>query len=490
MSNLLKFSIAPAVEATEAPPIPRAQAWGREYLLSPTYGDLLDLSQGVPKNAPHPSVLEALAGSSSDPLSARYGPILGELALREAYAEEIRVQYQLPSSSSTSTSQSTKDTAKLVPGSSSNQDGSTQSPEAEVSKGKGTVNFDDISITTGCNMAFLVLIMALCPSGNSSVMIPLPSYFNQMMVFSLQGVEPIYIPGDFTNGFKPDIQAARNYLSTVNEEGKPKMIVLVSPNNPTGAVYRHEELKEWYDLAKKHGMALVLDETYRDFVEDEQGGRGVPHRLFEEEDWRETLVCLGSFSKGYRIPGHRLGSIIASPALLKHVTTISDCMQICAPRPPQIALSPLLPSLRSDLEESSKALSHRRHLFVDVVNKVQGWKVTSIGGYFAYVSFPKEYIHASANVGLKRKRLGSEDISLILAKKFGVVTLPGSFFMPDFKDDEIWEKDVLKGGEGLREDIWLRFAVANVGDEVILKLGPRLEEMNKLMGIGELSKTE
>lgn len=107
------------------------------------------------------------------------------------------------------------------------------------------------------------------------------------------------------------------------------MIVLVSPSNPTGTVYTNEEIKQWYDLAREYKVALVLDETYRDFVEGESRERGLPHRLFEEPDWRSTLVSLGSFSKGYRIPGHRLGSIIASPELLRHITTICDCMQVC-----------------------------------------------------------------------------------------------------------------------------------------------------------------
>jgi hypothetical protein len=64
------------------------------------------------------------------------------------------------------------------------------------------------------------------------------------------------------------------------------------------------------------------------------------------------------------------------------------------------------------------------------------------------VSFPEEYIHASASIGLKRKKLGSEDVGKILAEKFGVQTLPGGFFMPDV------EKGVL--GEGLDSDRWIR----------------------------------
>ncbi|WVQ73868.1 hypothetical protein IAR50_003449 [Cryptococcus sp. DSM 104548] len=452
----LNFQIASHVEATAPPPIPKAQAWGSQYPSSEST-PLLDLSQGVPRSAPHSSVLDSLKQASSDPQAARYGPILGEPSLRAALALETRVLYRLP------------------------EDGEQ-------------VQADDIGIVTGCNMAFLSLLMTLCPPGKSEVLLPLPAYFNQAMSLSLQDVKPVYVPCDPDNKFKASFNKAREYLEGIkNEEGierQVRMIVLVSPNNPTGTVYTHQDIKEWYELAKEHRVALVLDETYRDFVEDEEdmGKRGQPHALFEEPDWRGTLVSLGSFSKGYRIPGHRLGTITASPELLKHVATVCDCMQICAPRPPQLALAPLLPSLRPDLLSSSAQLAHRRRLFHSTVDAVPGWSVIASGGFFAYAQFPQEYIHASSVLGLKRKRLGSEDVARILATKCGVVTLPGSFFMPSVGDDEAWEEVV--GGERVREDRWLRFAVANVGDEVVVSLGPRLRQMNKLMGVMDEEQIE
>ncbi|CAD6574667.1 MAG: hypothetical protein TREMPRED_001194, partial [Tremellales sp. Tagirdzhanova-0007] len=254
----LNYSMASAVAETEAPPIPKAQAWGETYASSSlsTSRPLLDLSQGVPLAAPHPTVLEAISRTSSDPASARYGPIMGESSLRSALAEEIRLNYRL-------------DHKQVVA--------------------------DDVCITTGCNMAFLTLLMAVCPPG-SAVLLPLPSYFNHTMSLSLQSLKPVYIPCQPDSTFTPSLDAARAYLSDPKGE-PPRMITLVTPNNPTGAVYEPEELKRWYDLAKEFKVALVVDETYRDFVEgsgDEAGGW--PHRLFEEEDWRGTLVSLGSFS--------------------------------------------------------------------------------------------------------------------------------------------------------------------------------------------------
>lgn len=78
------------------------------------------------------------------------------------------------------------------------------------------------------------------------------------------------------------------------------MIVLVTPSNPTGAIYTPKELREWYDLAKEFGVALVLDETYRDFVDPRpEEEREAPHDLFEIQGWQDTLISIGSMSSAY-----------------------------------------------------------------------------------------------------------------------------------------------------------------------------------------------
>lgn len=90
----------------------------------------------------------------------------------------------------------------------------------------------------------------------------------------------------------PSIASAREILSS-DSKVKARGIVLVSPNNPTGAVYTPEALREWYALAQEYGIPLILDETYRDFA------GGVPHNLFAEPDWRDTLISIGSFSSEF-----------------------------------------------------------------------------------------------------------------------------------------------------------------------------------------------
>jgi aspartate/methionine/tyrosine aminotransferase len=117
----LRYALSPAVTGTAAPCIPQAKAWGAQYAAGTLpAGPLLDLSQGVPGEPPHASVLSALSKVAGDPEAAKYGAILGEPDMRAALATELRELYKLAD-------------ADLKP--------------------------EDVGITTGCNMAFLILLM-------------------------------------------------------------------------------------------------------------------------------------------------------------------------------------------------------------------------------------------------------------------------------------------------------------------------------------------
>ncbi|BEI80221.1 hypothetical protein CcaverHIS002_0107500 [Cutaneotrichosporon cavernicola] len=438
----LRYALSPAVTGTAAPCIPQAKAWGATYAAGQqAAGPLLDLSQGVPGEPPHATVLDALSKVAGSHGAAKYGAILGEPDMRAALATQLRHQYQL-------------------------NDGHLQA--------------QDVGITTGCNMAFLILLMCLCPPNESSILLPLPSYFNHAMSLSLQSITPAYLPCDPAHNFFPSLEAARAILTTPSTK-KPRAIVLVTPNNPTGSTYTPDVLAEWLALARQHNIPLVLDETYRDFA-----STGAPHELFKDPQWRESLITLGSFSKGYRIPGHRLGSITAHPDFLQQVATVADCMQICPPRAPQLALAPLLPSLTEDMVRYAAALRKRLTDFGAAVACVPGWRVLSSGGFYAYVEFPEAYTSEkgrkalAAALGKEMTRVGSGDVGQALATRCGVLTLPGCFFMPEL-DDPIWAS--VRGGDAMHEDRWIRFAVANVSDDTIAGLADRLRALNTVMGM-------
>jgi aspartate/methionine/tyrosine aminotransferase len=121
-------------------------------------------------------------------------------------------------------------------------------------------------------------------------------------------------------------------------------------------------------------------------------------------------------------------------------------------------LASVAAELRSDLDESASALVKRLDLFRSIIDRLPGWQVASMGGFYAYVEFPSAYItQASLDSTGQKGKIGSEDVARYLAEELGVVCLPGSFFMPDLKDEKVWTEIEAAGGGELRSDRWLRY---------------------------------
>ncbi|KAG8704069.1 hypothetical protein FRC08_002476 [Ceratobasidium sp. 394] len=362
------FKLSNAVKTTNPPPIPIASQWASAYKGTQSE-PLINLSQGVPGSQPHSSVAQHLSQVVKDGDSAAYGDIFGDLNMRRALAEEMKYVY--------------------------GKEGRTVDVEVQ-----------DVALTAGCNAAFMAAVMAIADRGDE-VILPVPWYFNQQMTLHMLGIGVIPLPVSIEEGFIPTVERAEALVTP-----RTRALVLVSPNNPTGVIYPPTLIRSFLDLACRHSIALILDETYRDFVTP-----GPPHGLFAQANWRSNLVHLFSFSKSYCVPGHRLGAIVGGTAVLENIAKVLDCMQICPARPLQIALAPLLPSLRSDLATQSAELSARHDVFRQMLlqSPSSGWKIGSAGAYFALVKHPFKGVHAV-------------EVCRRLAEQCGVVVSP-SFFL-------------------------------------------------------------
>ncbi|KAF8199285.1 pyridoxal phosphate-dependent transferase [Mycena galopus ATCC 62051] len=396
----LSFKLSRGVLNTVTPPIPLAYAWAAKYRRS--HGPLLDMSQGVPGVPPQPALQHALALASSSLSSFGYCPSEGELVLRQAMADEMRIVYG--------------ETTQITP--------------------------DDISLTSGCNLAFVATIMTLADAGDE-VILPVPWYFNHQMTLSMLNITTVPLKTRPEAGFTPSVAECKALITP-----KTRAVVLTTPNNPTGATYSPDLIAEFSRLAHDHGIALIIDETYRDFITTKLP----PHSLFSESSWRSHFIHLFSFSKSYGIPGHRLGLVVASPTFQKALGTILDSLQICAPRPIQLAIAPILVSLRPGVIATALALETRRELFR--THLPTGWTVGSIGGYFAFVRHPFP-------------GHGSTEVCQRLAEELGIVLLPAAFF-----------------GAALdkSDDRWIRFSVANCDDDRIREVCARLTKCGAAFG--------
>lgn len=387
----------PVISSLSLPPIPAVKAWAQSY--DGTLGPLIDLSQAVPGYPPHDDMLHLLGKAASNKDYAGYGAIEGVDSLREAYAKHVSGLYQ------------------------------------------AAISASNVQITAGCNQAFIAAVMALAGAGDT-VMLSNPLYFNHETSLSMLGIKLEMMPCHAQNRFVPDPAELKTRL----HKGV-KALALVTPNNPTGAVYSPEVLREIYDICRDNGTWLIVDETYRDFLEDAQAS---PHQLFDEADWNGNLIQLYSFSKSFCIPGHRLGAIIAAEDVIYEIAKIMDNLQICAPQPPQAAVAQAIEPLTEWRNENRREIARRADALRAAIAQMDGWEAISIGAYFAFVRHP----FTAAAKG-REKGIESVAVSEKLAKSCGVITIPGVYF-----------------GEGQQD--FLRFAFANVDVETIAMLPERV----------------
>lgn len=375
---------SPAALATQSPPVMEARRWLAETPLPPGL-PLLNLSQAAPVQPPPEGLRQALAQAVlHDPATHLYSPVLGNGALRAALARRTSALYG------------------------------------------GQVRADQVALTAGCNQAFCTVIGALCSPGDG-VILPTPWYFNHQMWLTLNGIAAQALPTGAD--LLPDPDRARALIGP-----RTRAIALVSPNNPGGVEYPPALIAAFAGVCARAGIALILDETYRDFL----GADGPPHSLFADPDWDEVLISLYSFSKAYRLTGHRVGAILAAPAFLAQVEKILDTVTICVSGPAQAAALWGLENLGDWLAAERLEVLRRRDAMVAGFQRLGGWELRGCGAYFAYARHP----FPEGSVAVARRLLAQQ----------GVLMLPGTMFRP------------LGDAEGERE---MRIAFANASVEEI-----------------------
>lgn len=368
----------PNIRSTDAPPVMEARRWieGKRF---PDDKPLINLSQAAPVAPPPEPMRDAMAEMIRlVPETHLYGPVLGVPKLREAIAEHWPKIYG------------------------------------------GRIEPSQVAVTAGCNEAFAAAVATLA-GPEDEVLLPTPWYFNHKMWLDMSGVHAIPLPTD--DSLAPDPEVARGLITE-----RTRAIALVTPNNPGGVEYSPECLKAFLALARETGIALIVDETYRDFHSSEQA----PHSLFRDPNWDDTLIHLYSFSKAYRLAGHRVGALLASPRRLAEVEKFLDTVTICPPQLGQFAALWGMENLGDWLAGERREILARRRAMVTGMNRLRGWRCLGAGAYFAYVEHPFD--------------IPSPELAKLLVDKAHVLVLPGTMFRP--ADDPA----------GIRE---LRFAFAN-----------------------------
>ena len=362
----MRFTVNSHVERVIFPPIVEIKrlVMGDKAPCGKTY---IDLCQAVPDYPPAPELIEHLQKCLSDPETALYTSDEGRLDVRRAVCRRYGRSYGV----------------SLAP--------------------------DNICLTVGASQAFWLAMVTLCTAGDE-VIVQVPYYFDYDMALEMMGIKRVYAPFQETTGGLPDVETIERLITP-----RTRAILLISPSNPTGMVIPPDLLDCLFELAERHGIALVLDETYSDFIAD--GTR--PHGLFARENWGNHFVHIMSFGKTYAITGYRAGALVGSDAFLHQSLKAHDTMAICQPAPTQAALLFGLDHLDAWVAANRRMMERRHDRFrAEFQRPGNPFRLVASGAFFAWIKHP--FPEATGWT-----------VARDLIEKAGLITLPGEIFGPD-----------------------------------------------------------
>jgi aspartate/methionine/tyrosine aminotransferase len=264
----------------------------------PIVGDLvrstpgtISLGQGVVAYGPPREAIDALAGVSDDPKTHQYGAVEGTIALRQAIAAKLRAENGIV----------VDDSTRIV-------------------------------VSAGGNMAFFNAVLAVADVGYE-ILLQTPYYFNHEMAIGMAGCRATMVETDAAYQLRMDAIARAITPRT-------RAVVTVSPNNPTGAVYPEQALREVNELCRARGIWHIHDEAYEYFTY----GNVRPFSPGSIPGSAAHTISLYSFSKAFGFAGWRIGYMVIPASLEEAVRKIQDTILIC---PTMIAQTAALGALRA-----------------------------------------------------------------------------------------------------------------------------------------------
>ena len=183
----------------------------------------------------------------------------------------------------------------------------------------GAMHGNRLMVTAGGNMAFMNAVLALADPGDEFIL-PTPYYFNQEMAVTMTNCRPVLVPTD--GNYQLDLDAIRRAITS-----RTRAIVTVSPNNPSGAVYPEEALREVNRLCAEHGIYHISDEAYEYFTFD--GARHFSAASLPES--AAHTISLHSMSKAYGFASWRIGWMVFPENLEAAMRKVQDTVLICPP---------------------------------------------------------------------------------------------------------------------------------------------------------------
>ena len=216
------------------------------------------------------------------------------------------------------------------------------------------VNPEENVLVTAGNMEGLNTLFAAIINPGDEVIVTDPGFVSHISQIRFCGGVPVYWKMNEANGWDLDAEALPALIGP-----RTKAIVLVNPSNPTGAILSEQAMCAAAEIAKEHGLLIILDDPYSLFIY-ENADRFF--NLAAAPEYADNLVYLFTFSKSYAMSGWRVGYMVLPEGLQAQAVKIHDLTMICTPRISQIAALAALQQTPFHLGEFQQALAKRRAL--------------------------------------------------------------------------------------------------------------------------------
>jgi len=269
------------------------------------------------------------------------------------------------------------------------------------------VSPDQIIVTSGSTEAILLNLICTIDPGEG-VLIPDPGFLAYKPTVEILNGMPLCVPHHERDGFQFNVDEAKKII--VPE--RTKVMIINTPSNPTGVVFKKEILEEIADFACEYGLIVISDEAYEKLVYDNEEHISIGSLNGMEE----RVLTLQSFSKTYAMPGFRVGYAAGPEELVNAMKKVHIYSSICAPTISQLAALEALRGSQIPVKKMAREYDRRRRLIIKRLNEIPGFSCVEPKG--AFYAFPN----------IREFGMKSLDFSRWLIKKAKVATVPGTEF--------------------------------------------------------------
>lgn len=267
-------------------------------------------------------------------------------------------------------------------------------------------DMNQVLVVPGANVGIFYAVFTLCDPGEE-VLVPDPGFATYYSSIKMCGARAVRVPLREEHGFRMQAQDVRERITD-----QTRLLILNSPNNPTGAVMTRQELKDIYDLCVEKDIYLYSDEIYSRMIYDDYDFSSPA----QYDQCRTHVILSNGFSKAFAMTGWRLGALIGPLEVMERMSALLQTTSSCVSSFIQSAGIEAIRGPQDAVYKMMNEYKRRRDVLVAGLNEVKGFTCQKPGG--AFYAFPN----------IKGTGLTDVEVCEQLMEKTGVVTVPGSCF--------------------------------------------------------------